>query len=148
VTAFADSQPGASLIHLADQLGTGDVAAVQLEWRLIDEAETTGSMERCARSLLARALREDLPEGWQHEWRDVPGDPSTPLFRKVGALVSLIVAMPDRYKPCAERVCDALNAAEIPVGWLPSDADDALLVEVFRRHWPAPAVGSSSGGAT
>jgi hypothetical protein len=143
-----DSQPQASLIQLADDLGTGDVAAIQIEWRLIAEAELAGTMERCARSLLARALRYKLPEGWQREWPGMPGDPSTPIFRKVRALVSLIVAMPDAYEAAAERVCDALNAAEIPVGWLPSGADDALLVEVFRRHWPAPADQSpTSGGA-
>ena len=54
VTAYADSQPGATLLELADVLGSGNVAAVQIEWRLVAEAAASGTMERCARSLLAR----------------------------------------------------------------------------------------------
>jgi hypothetical protein len=135
VTAYVDSQPGATLLELADGLGSGNVAAVQLEWRLIAEAEASGAMERCARSLLARALRGALPEGWQREWKDVPGDPSTPFFRKVGALCSLTASLPDAYEQATERIRDGLDAANIPAGWLPEGADDAILVDVFHRCW-------------
>jgi len=135
VTAYAASRPEATLVELADELGPGNVAAVQLEWRLIAEAETSGTMEQCARSLLARALRRQLPEGWQREWTDVPGDPTTPFFRKVGALSSLTVALPEAYEQATLRIREALDAADIPQGWLPSGPDDAILVEVFKRNW-------------
>src|SRR5690606_12793156 len=69
-TAFADSQPRASLLDLADELGKDDVAASQLEKVLIDEAEESGTIERCARSLLVRRLHAKLAEGWHAEWDD------------------------------------------------------------------------------
>lgn len=138
VTEFIESRPGATLVELADELGPKDVAAVQLRWRLVAEAAASGSMERCARSLLARALREELPEGWQREWHDVPGDPTTPLFRKAGALSSVVVALPDAYEDAVDRIGLALDAADIPEGWLPVNADDPLLAEIFRRHWREP----------
>jgi hypothetical protein len=95
-------------------------------------------MEQCARSLLTRALRRELPEGWQREWNDIPGDPTTPLFRKVGALCSLTVALPDAYEQATMRVRDALDAADIPAGWVPAGPDDPIIVDVFKRYWLAP----------
>jgi hypothetical protein len=47
--------------------------------------------------------------------------------------------MTERYESMAERVFDAMDAAGasgfLPSGWLPSSADDPLLVEIFREHW-------------
>ena len=139
VTGFVDSRPGVSLLELAKDLGPSDIAAVQMKWALVKEAADRGDMERCARSLLVRFLRHSLPEGWHREWKDIPGDPSTPLFRKVGAFASLTVALPDEYDGAAERVRLAFDAADLPEGWLPVDTDDPVVVEIFRRHWPAPA---------
>src|SRR5882672_12022614 len=65
LTAYADRRPKASLAQLATELG-GDIPPVVLEQRLIKEARTAGALERCARSLLARHLRAELPNGWQH----------------------------------------------------------------------------------
>jgi hypothetical protein len=136
VTEFVESRPSATLGDLADELGVTDIAPVQIEWRWVAESEQNDTMERCARGLLARQLRWKLPEGWHREWRDVPGDPKTPLFRKIGAFSSLVVALPEKYKDAVQRVRRAFDAAEIPVGWLPTDADDPVIVELFRRHWP------------
>lgn len=138
VTEFIESRPLATLVELADELGQRDVAAVQLRWRWVAEAIATGNMERCARSLLTRTLREELPEGWHREWPDVPGDSRTPLFRKVGALSSTAAALPDAYEESIDRIRVALDAAGIPEGWLPASADDPLLVEIFRLHWREP----------
>ncbi|TMQ05474.1 MAG: NUDIX hydrolase [Deltaproteobacteria bacterium] len=138
VTDYANSRPQATLLELANGLGPGDVAPVQIESRLVAEAQASGTMEQCARSLLARALRDALPEGWQREWHDIPGDPNTPTFRKVGALSSLTAALPDAYELAIERVREALDAAGIPAGWLPTGPDDEILIEVFRQQWDGP----------
>ena len=62
----------------------------------------------------------------------------TPLFRKVGALSSVAVALPNAYQDAVDRIGLALDAADIPEGWLPVSADDPLLAEIFRRHWREP----------
>src|SRR5690606_28744637 len=98
-TAFADTQPTTSLLDLADELGKDDVAASQLEKVLIDEAEETGTIERCARSLLVRELHEELPEGWHTEWDD---SPMGSAFRRAHACSSWITPLPDRYTEAAE----------------------------------------------
>jgi hypothetical protein len=139
VTAFVDSRPGESLLDLAKDLGGGDVAAVQIQWRLVAEAEASGNMEACARSLLARAIRKYLPEGWQSVWVDIPGRLGTPYSRKVHALVEMTVALPDRYREVARRICDAIGVAHIPYGWVPADADDPILLDIFARHWCEPS---------
>jgi hypothetical protein len=95
-------------------------------------------MAACARSLLARAIREYLPEGWQSVWVDIPGQLGTPYSRKVHALVDMTVALPDRYDAVADRICDAIEAAHIPIGWVPASADDPILLDIFARHWTEP----------
>src|SRR5258707_1048173 len=62
LSAYADSWPEASLAELAADLGGPDASPTALEQRLIEEAEATGKMERCARSRLARDLRQELSE--------------------------------------------------------------------------------------
>jgi hypothetical protein len=62
LTTYADGRPKASLTQLATEL-CGDIPSVVLEQKLITEARAAGAMERCARSLLARYLRAELPNG-------------------------------------------------------------------------------------
>jgi hypothetical protein len=49
---------------------------------------------------------------------------------------------PEDDQRAAERVPDAMldegRAGGIPPGWLPANADDPLLVEIFRLHWREP----------
>jgi len=144
VTAYVESRPGATLVELAIDLGRGgiEVAPVQIQWRWVAEAEASGTLERCARGLLARALRDTLPEGWRTEWQDAPGDP-TPLSRKVDAFADLVTAMPQVYRAVARRTCVALDSANIVEGWLPANADDPLIMDIFRRYWTDPSVGDS-----
>jgi hypothetical protein len=136
-TEFADTQPTASLLDLADQLGKDDVAAAQLEKVLLHEAEEMGAMELCARSLLARRIHEELPEGWPTEWnRDA-------TMRRASACGAWAAALGNRYEASYYRITDALKAAAldttvIPPGWLPFGPDDPILVEIFRKHWREP----------
>src|ERR1700759_3255568 len=64
VRELATSAPRRSFAELADDLGSGDVAAVQLEWSYLDEAKLGGAVEHCARDFLVRQLCEHLPNGW------------------------------------------------------------------------------------
>jgi len=87
LSAYADSRPEASLAELAADLGGPDAAPTALEQRLIEEAEATGKMERCARSLLARDLRQELSEGWQPEPEraESADDTASQAFRLAGS---------------------------------------------------------------
>jgi hypothetical protein len=134
-TEFADTQPTASLLDLADQLGKDDVAAAQLEKVLLHEAGEADAMEQCAKSLLVRRFHEKLPEGWQQEWDDSPLGSN---FRRAGVYGSWCAALPDRYEQIGDAIWDAICAASIPEGWLPASPDDPVLVEIFQKHWRRP----------
>jgi hypothetical protein len=135
VTEFADSQPVASLVTLARQLGRNrDVAAAQLEQMLLHEAEERSTVERCARGLLVRQLHEKFPEGWPGTWDDAI------IFRRARAYSAWAGALSERYKHCYRRVGEALRAASrdtsiIPPCWLPAGPDDPILFEIFAMHW-------------
>jgi hypothetical protein len=134
-TAFVDSRPTASLLSLSRQLCQDmDVAAVQLQWVLIDEAEQSGTMERCARSLLVRELHEALPEGWHTTWDAAPGGSGR---RLISACSGVYVAIPEPCRDAFDRVEEALWNAAIPEGWLPAGPDDPILLEAFK-HWNEP----------
>jgi hypothetical protein len=45
------------------------------------------------------------------------------------------MALPDAYGTAVERVRRAMEAADIPLGWLPAGADDPVLLEVFTSYW-------------
>ena len=131
VTAFGDAWPTTSLMSMADELGKDDVAAAQLERMLVLEAEETGNIRQCARSLLLRRLHEELPEGWHAQWDD------DSLFRRASAFSGWTSGLGERYKPGVYHVWDALIALPIPEGWLPADRDDAFILEAFK-HWETP----------
>src|SRR5262245_16485600 len=89
-TAYAASRPTESLVALADTLSsrtdgprdTRDVAAFQLERRLPEEAQASGTLDHHARDLLVRRLHAHIPEGWRADWGpDVPGDVTTLRWR-------------------------------------------------------------------
>jgi hypothetical protein len=131
VTAFAESQPTASLRDLAAQLGD-DVGASNIERLLVDEAEEAGTMKRCAMSLLVRQLNAELPEGWQTEWIDEPGGAGKRLS---SASSSVHCALPGPYQDAFRRVDDALWKGPVAPGWLPRSPDDPVLVQFFRDYW-------------
>jgi hypothetical protein len=132
-TAFTDAEPTASLLTLAKQLARErDVAALQLQLLLLDEADATGTVERCARDFLVREFHETLPEGWHTEWDD------DAAFRRSGVYSSWCTALPDRYEQCCDRIWEDIRAATLPEGWLPAGPDDPILVEIFRKHWREP----------
>lgn len=135
-TAYADSRPVETLVRLVEELGLPAVSAYALERTLIDEAEHAGTMERCARGLLARDLRAELPDGWPV----IEDSDPTRLIQRASAFASLAFALPKSYGPAIQRVRYAMEMADIPGRWLPEGADDPTLLEVFVSHWnPPPA---------
>ena len=133
LTAFADARPGVSLTELAKEIGAGDVAAIQLQWTFVVEAQQNDTLERCARTLLVRYLRE-VPEGWPSEHGfDDQSNVRCKLIAWQGCL---------RREPhdsaLALMTRTLLDATDIPAGWQPTGPDDPVIVAQFKRYWPNP----------
>ena len=131
LTSFARTMPLSTLDDLVSSLGDGDVAPIQLQWRLVDEAQTSRTLRECAQDLFVRFLRE-AKQGW-------PSDLSWEGQEDVrSVLTSWQNSLKDeQYEVLANEVVDELlDATDIPPGWLPSGVDDPRLVDLFDRHWP------------
>lgn len=122
VTGFADARPTATYVELAKELGD-DVAVVQLETLLRDEARKGGFTERFARGSLVRLLREHCPDGW--------GSGDASAFRAARAFASWVSTLGVEYESAAERTWGALKAQRPPQAWCPESAEDAFLKQAF-----------------
>src|SRR5512140_120528 len=120
VTAFAEARPTASLVELADELGQ-DVAGVQIQRVLIDEAERSHKVPRLVRGTLVRELWECLPDGWPALLEDPY------RFAVAKALACWIADAPQSHQERARQIMMALLANPPPPGWRPKDPDDELL---------------------
>ncbi len=124
VSAYASARPTATLMELAAELGD-DVAAIQVERMLRLEAVRTGDIDRFSRDLLARYLRERLPQGWRNHERFE--------FQRAWMFASWSTAMDQLIDDAArDRIWNFLEHADIPVGWLPAGADDLILTRNIR----------------
>jgi len=124
VTGFADARPTATYGELARELGD-DVAVVQLETLLRDEAKKGRFTERFARTSLVRLLREHCSDGW--------GSGAAFAFRAARAFASWVSTLGDEYESAAERTWRLLKARPPAEGWCPDDPDDSLLKAVFAE---------------
>lgn len=121
LTAYAEARPTASLVELAEELGEGEVAGVQVFSGLVAEAERSKQTTRLVRGQLVRELVGSLPNGW----------PAV-LDRANRFLVAKALGMwaaytPETHKERVDRAGDALLANPPPAGWRPLGPDDELL---------------------
>ncbi|AEI63765.1 hypothetical protein [Corallococcus macrosporus] len=121
VTAFADARPTASLVALAEELGSDDVAGVQVFRGLVAEAERSKMLTRLVRGQLVRELYARLPNGWPPV---LDGDVRMDVARALAAWYSFT---PETHKLRVDQASDALFANPPPAGWRPLGPDDALL---------------------
>jgi len=126
VTEFVETRPLESLCDLADELGAGDIAAMQLQGLLYEEALETGTMARLVRSLLVRDLREEIPDGWE-----MSGNYDF-NYRRASAYADWHSLLLEDDKPMAELAWERLRAMEIPRGWLPEGPEDPILLRAFE----------------
>jgi hypothetical protein len=135
LTAFAESRPLEAMSKLAHLLAGNSMRNDELARALVYEAEKTGTLERCARGILTRALHVRLPQGWQLAWTTHPFGTGP---RLVSAFKDLQDALRYRNEPVIAALWDALADMSLPEGWLPQGPDDPILIEVFARHWHDP----------
>jgi len=138
---FVASKPNASLIDLAKHLSisvevedgvrANDIAAVQMLWMLLDQAKSTGTVERIARDLLVRKLNE-----YMTSWPD-PGD--LRAKKRLGSCLanwsSSISSHLPEYSDVTMHMGRILLDEHMPEGWFPIDALDPVLIDLFHRHW-------------
>jgi hypothetical protein len=132
LSAFADSMPRATLFELATMLGD-DVAAIQLEGVLRAEAEKSGTIEKFARDLLIRRIRQRLPMGW-----DAGEHLAT---ERAGAFASWCAGVEGLMdESTSDAIWDRLEEIDIPTGWLPAGPDDPIIERAFAGvRFDAPA---------
>lgn len=131
LTSYVRTMPLAPFAELVASLGEGDVAPVQLKWRLVEEARASNTLRECALDLLVRFLQGN-PQGW-------PSDLSWQGQSDVrSALVTWQLCLDDeRHEAVLSKITvELLGATDIPAGWLPAGIDDPRIAALFAKHWP------------
>jgi hypothetical protein len=121
LTAFANARPTTSLLALAEELGEGDIAAVQVFSGLVAEAEREHQLTRLVRGQLVRELSQSFPEGRPAEMDDAT------RFKVAKALGFWTSFTPETHKERVRQARAALRATPPPPGWRPLGPDDELL---------------------
>ena len=133
LTAFAEARPTATLMQLADELGPqDDIAAVQLELLLRDEALAAARIHRFARSALVRKVHENFPRGWNRADTPSPGPSSPDEWCRASVWAEWVTWLGEEHKAAAKRVWHSLER-HVSTGWLPSGPDDSIIVQAFRE---------------
>jgi hypothetical protein len=128
VTQYAADRVGVSLVDLARELGSDDVAGIQVMHMLLEEAIRTNTVSRLLRDLLVRELRQALPQGWESPLDDTF---RSKLARALGRWeIELKHYLHDEPTFIAGQ---ALMDAELPTGWLPAGPDDPIIVAFVDR---------------
>lgn len=130
VTEWLSRYPGVPYLELADVLGS-DVAAFQIEMLHVEEAQQRRDLRRFALDSLARDIHEYLRNGWKVQ---IAGDFETAAA--FGTWTTRLIGAEPKLRPFIDAVWKDLNQSPPPAGWLPSGADDPVLVAAFGRAWP------------
>ncbi|ATB29786.1 NUDIX hydrolase [Melittangium boletus] len=125
LTAFSEERPTASLVELAEELGQGDINAVQVFHGLVSEAERSHQLTRLTRSQFVRELYECLPNGWPTVMDDAN------RFKLAKALGSWSAFTPESHEERVRQARAALRATPPPPGWRPLGPNDELLLTLL-----------------
>jgi hypothetical protein len=132
LTSYAQAKPLETLGHMVEDLGAGDVAAVQLQWILVEEARKCGTLRECARDLLIRLLRE-VDGGWPggNGWEERT-DVRFVLIEWGGSLRD------EGYNNAMRKIVETLLLeTNIPKGWIPEGLNDLRAGALFDKFWPS-----------
>ena len=128
VTQYAADRVGVSLIDLASELGSDDVAGIQVMRMLLEEAIRINTVPRLLRDLLVRELRQALPQGWEYPLSETS---RSKVARALGRWKLELKEYLDKDVTFAAGQ-DLLNA-ELPAGWVPEDPDDPVIIAFVER---------------
>lgn len=131
---FLEANPGRGYVALARQLADANVAPGQIFGEQLRLGMAKQRLRSVAMDSLVRDIHDYIPRGWRNGVH----------FRLRAAsafstwLTGLTACNQERSN-LAERlhsVWDALQAMDIPTGWLPKDHLDAHIVDAFAIGWP------------
>jgi hypothetical protein len=144
VSDYMLSHPDTSLDAMLESLELPREAKLSLMLAWTGEARDGESMARCARQLLTRLIRDEMPEGW-------PDMDALDLKSFNIVMYILQAALPKSCDPAIERIKHALLMADVrdededenedfqdgpfAPGWRPHFPDDPALVGIFARVW-------------
>lgn len=130
LTDYTRTRPAVTLQALAEELGAGDIAPIQLTWTLVKEAKESGDKRSLAIDLLCRNLN-GVEAGWPkgRRWED---QEDVTL-----ALTDWEVSLRDLgCEDIVENIITVmLDELDISPGWIPASSDDPILLELFQRCW-------------
>jgi hypothetical protein len=124
---FLAARPGRWWEHLVREFDE-PLAPVQLEAYVQAAAAKGHWLDWYARDVLHRALRRWLPNGWQFQG----GEMDYPTGRALANWSATMGALGEDCQDRAREILGRLKNAKFPLGWLPSDPDDPLLVAAFE----------------
>ena len=128
VTQYAADRIGVPLVDLAKELGSDDIAGIQVMYLLLEEAIRTNTIPCALRDLLVRELRAALPTGWKHPLDD---ESRAEVAFALGRWeIEIKDHLDDESTFAAGQ--DLLNA-ELPDGWLPEGPNDPVIVAFVDR---------------
>lgn len=128
ITQYMRARPGISLIKLADELGTDDVAGAQIRAMYVAEAVRSRTIPRILRDLFVRELRARLPDGWRRPLDDAA---RSEVAGVLGHWETELQEHLDAGR--TYRAGQELLSAELPDGWLPGGPDDPVIVAFVDR---------------
>jgi hypothetical protein len=153
---YLKSNPGKSYLALAQEFGSG-VFAMQVIRLAFEEAQLKGQLRWASMDALVRELREAFPNGWGKVYKPVyrsllteeqqpekaeQTEEARIRFQKAkacGAWLAMVGQVPTNAWSHLQSVWDALEHLSPPIGWLPKDPDDPLILAAFEKGWPVSA---------
>ena len=137
--AFLTSRPGVGDVTFAKELGP-PIVGVDLVREFLTRAHARGQIafREAALDLLARHLREGLPNGWNRLGPADDADTDVEMVNIAAFTIwsSQIALVDETVHESALSVFDALKTT-VQTGWRPEDHSDPLLRAAFNRGWPA-----------
>ena len=142
---YAASHPTAGIAVLARRLKIPRHQQWMLHLHLLAEAERAGTVERYARSLFVRWIHNTSTiSRWTAHNEIVPMVGFGSPFEQ--AIVGLLMSLPEQYRSACHRVAigyDSCYASRIRTEWMPKNANDPTLIEIFS-YWPKGSVSVQS----
>jgi hypothetical protein len=133
VTQYASSHPGVSLIVLADELGSDDIAAAQIRSLLVEEAIRTRTVPRVLRDLLVRELHYALPHGWKSPLDDASRSEVAGALARWETELQIAHHLDCFDEEITFNAGQDLMNAELPAGWLPEGPEDPVIIAFVDR---------------
>lgn len=133
LSAYAGTLPQADLLDLACMLAIAGVHSGHLSMQLWEEATQVGELARCARGLLVRAVCTRL--------RECEANGGSRVRYLEDAFYQWRSQLPQNYLRVEEQIRAAVLQVPPPVDWILENADDSILVSLFKQHWPVEPAG-------